>query len=86
MHRLSEITAEAPATGWRADGEAQSNELAGKEHYLALELHGRRWDIGLKYGLLTAQLALAFDGKGQLYEVFSNLVEMLAVPGRMTNV
>jgi UTP--glucose-1-phosphate uridylyltransferase len=56
------------------------NKLAGKERYLALELQGRRYDIGAKYGLLTAQLALAFDGKDR-DEVLSNLVEMLAVKG-----
>jgi UTP--glucose-1-phosphate uridylyltransferase len=56
---------------------AALNELSGKERYLALELQGRRYDIGLKYGLLTAQLALAFDGKDRA-EVLSNLVEMMA--------
>lgn len=56
------------------------NKLAGRERYLALELHGRRYDIGAKYGLLTAQLALAFDGKDR-DEVLSNLVEMLAMKG-----
>jgi UTP--glucose-1-phosphate uridylyltransferase len=57
---------------------AALNELAGRERYLALELEGRRYDIGLKYGLLTAQLALAFDGKDR-DEVMANLVEMLAL-------
>ena len=50
------------------------------ERYLALELQGRRYDIGLKYGLLTEQLALALDG-GDRDEVLSNLVEMLALKG-----
>ncbi len=59
---------------------AALSDLAGKERYLALELHGRRYDIGRKYGLLTAQLALAFDGKDR-DEVLANLVEMLAVQG-----
>ena len=45
-----------------------------------MELQGRRYDIGLKYGLLTAQLALAFEGKDR-GEVLANLVEMLAVQG-----
>ncbi len=56
------------------------NRLAGKERYLAYELHGRRYDIGVKYGLLTAQLALALEGKGR-DEVLSNLVELLATRG-----
>ena len=37
--------------------------LAERERYLACELQGRRYDIGVQYGLLTAQLALALDGK-----------------------
>ena len=56
------------------------NALAGRERYLALELEGRRYDIGLKYGLLTAQLALAFDGKDR-EEALSLLVELLALRG-----
>ena len=56
------------------------SRLAGKERYLALELHGRRYDIGVRYGLLTAQLALAFEGKDR-DEVLSNLVELLASKG-----
>ena len=53
------------------------SRLAAKERYLALELRGRRYDIGVRYGLLTAQLALAFEGKDR-EEVLSSLVEMLA--------
>jgi UTP--glucose-1-phosphate uridylyltransferase len=51
--------------------------LAQRERYLASELQGRRYDIGVKYGLLTAQLALALDGKDR-EEVLSGLVELLA--------
>jgi UTP--glucose-1-phosphate uridylyltransferase len=51
--------------------------LTGRERYLACELAGRRYDIGLKYGLLTAQLALALDGDDR-DEVLSGLVELLA--------
>jgi UTP--glucose-1-phosphate uridylyltransferase len=51
--------------------------LARHERYLACELIGRRYDIGLKYGLLTAQLALALNGQDR-EEVLSNLVELLA--------
>src|SRR5438105_15296070 len=32
-------------------------KLAGKERYLALEVQGARYNIGLRYGLLHAQLA-----------------------------
>ena len=52
-------------------------KLAVRERYLTSELHGRRYDIGVKYGLLTAQLALALDGKNR-DEVLSLLVELLA--------
>jgi UTP--glucose-1-phosphate uridylyltransferase len=52
--------------------------LAGSERYLAYELRGRRYDIGVRYGLLTAQLALALDGRDR-DEVLSNMVELLAV-------
>lgn len=51
--------------------------LARRERYLAAELSGRRYDIGVKYGLLTAQLALALDGADQ-EEVLHLLVELLA--------
>jgi UTP--glucose-1-phosphate uridylyltransferase len=51
--------------------------LARQERYLACELIGRRYDIGLKYGLLTAQLALALSGQDR-DEVLSNMVELLA--------
>ena len=51
--------------------------LARCERYLAAELQGRRYDIGAKYGLLTAQLALALDGNDR-DEVLSSLIELLA--------
>jgi UTP--glucose-1-phosphate uridylyltransferase len=51
--------------------------LAGRERYLAAELSGRRYDIGAKYGLLVAQVALALDGQDR-DEVLSGLVELLA--------
>ncbi len=52
-------------------------KLASRGRYLASELSGRRYDIGVKYGLLTAQLALALNGKDR-DEVLSGLVELLA--------
>jgi UTP--glucose-1-phosphate uridylyltransferase len=51
--------------------------LAGRGRYLATELSGRRYDIGVKYGLLTAQMALALDGQDR-DEVVSGLLELLA--------
>jgi UTP--glucose-1-phosphate uridylyltransferase len=55
--------------------------LAAQERYLAAELQGRRYDIGVKYGLLTAQLALALAGKDR-DEVLTNMVELLAARAR----
>ncbi len=52
-------------------------ELARHEQYLAIEDSGRRYDLGARYGLLTAQLALALNGRDR-DEVLSNLLEMLA--------
>jgi UTP--glucose-1-phosphate uridylyltransferase len=52
-------------------------KLAQRERYLACELRGRRYDVGVKYGLLTAQLALALDGNDR-EEVLSGLVDLLA--------
>lgn len=53
--------------------------LAARERYLACELRGRRYDIGAKYGLLIAQLALSLNGKDR-DEVLTQLVELLAQP------
>jgi UTP--glucose-1-phosphate uridylyltransferase len=53
-------------------------QLSARERYLAYEVEGRRYDIGLRYGLLTAQLALALDGQDR-DEVLSGLVELLAI-------
>lgn len=55
--------------------------LATRERYLAYSVEGRRYDLGLKYGLLTAQLALALDGNDR-DEVLAGLVELLAVKGK----
>jgi UTP--glucose-1-phosphate uridylyltransferase len=51
--------------------------LPRRERYLACELQGQRYDIGPKYGLLTAQLALALEGQDR-EEVLSTLVDLLA--------
>jgi UTP--glucose-1-phosphate uridylyltransferase len=61
----------------RADLSSALSEIARRERYLAHELQGRRHDIGLHYGLLTAQLALGLAGKDR-DEVLTNIVEILA--------
>lgn len=55
--------------------------LTKRERYLAHEIRGRRYDIGAKYGLLTAQLALGLDGTDR-DEVLTGLVDLLAARGR----
>ncbi|MEY4243439.1 MAG: hypothetical protein RLZZ245_1024 [Verrucomicrobiota bacterium] len=61
----------------RADLSSALSEIARGERYLAHELQGRRHDIGLHYGLLTAQLALGLAGKDR-DEILTNIVELLA--------
>jgi UTP--glucose-1-phosphate uridylyltransferase len=52
-------------------------ELARQEQYLATEEPHRRYDIGGRYGLLAAQLALALNGRDRA-EVLAQLLELLA--------
>jgi len=75
MEQLEEATRQADGRNVALTGALA--RLARRERYLACELQGRRYDIGVKYGLLTAQLALALDGQDR-EEVLSGLVELLA--------
>lgn len=50
--------------------------LARRERYLALEVKGKRYDLGGKYGLLFAQLGLALAGQEKA-EVLAQLSELL---------
>jgi UTP--glucose-1-phosphate uridylyltransferase len=52
-------------------------ELATRERYLAYELDGSRYDIGMKYGLFNAQLALALNSKDRA-DVLANILEVVA--------
>lgn len=52
--------------------------LAQQERYLALEVNGTRYNIGVKYGLLIAQLALSLTGKDRDH-ILTELVELLAL-------
>ncbi len=38
------------------------NTLAQQERYLALETRGSRFNLGVKYGVVEAQIALAMGG------------------------
>ena len=57
--------------------------LAQKEKYLALQMNDDRYNVGTKYGLLNAQLALALNGKDR-DEVIAMLMEMLLLRERHT--
>jgi UTP--glucose-1-phosphate uridylyltransferase len=52
-------------------------DLVKKDKYLALEARGRRYDIGKKYGLLQAQIALSMAGQ-EKDRVLNVLVDTLA--------
>jgi UTP--glucose-1-phosphate uridylyltransferase len=53
-------------------------ELAARERYLALERPWWRYDVGVKYGLLSAQIALALSGRDR-DEVLAQVLELLAL-------
>ena len=51
--------------------------LATREKYVAWEGSAQRYDVGVKYGLLTAQMALALNGSDRDF-VLARLLELLA--------
>src|ERR1035441_2659465 len=61
---------------------AAVGELARHEQSLALEDEGRRYDLGARYGLLVAQLALALNGQDRA-QVLSQMLELLADRGQI---
>jgi UTP--glucose-1-phosphate uridylyltransferase len=54
------------------------NELAQKEQYLALEKNDWRFDMGTRYGLMKAQLALALSGNDR-DQVMAELLEFFVL-------
>ena len=68
---------EAPPAQHRVSLSAALAVLAQREQYLAMVQHGRRFDVGVKYGLFTAQLALALNGRDR-DEVLAEMVDVLA--------
>jgi UTP--glucose-1-phosphate uridylyltransferase len=52
-------------------------QLAKRERYLALEVEGSRYNLGVKYGLLLAQLALGLSGRDR-DQLLTELLELLA--------
>jgi UTP--glucose-1-phosphate uridylyltransferase len=55
--------------------------MLGQEKWLACEVDARRFNLGEKYGLLTAQLALALAGRDR-DDVLTQLADLLAQRGR----
>ena len=75
MEILEQIHVDAPDRSMKLS--AALTELARREQFLALEAPGRRYDIGARYGLLVAQMALALSGRDRA-EVMARLLELLA--------
>lgn len=57
--------------------------LAQREQYLAMIQPGQRFDVGVKYGLFAAQLALALNGQDR-DEVLNQLVNIMAARELLT--
>jgi UTP--glucose-1-phosphate uridylyltransferase len=67
---------EDPAAG-RVSLSSALATLAQREQYLAMIQNGRRFDVGVRYGLFTAQLALALSGQDR-DQVLAEVVNLLA--------
>ncbi len=74
MHALEELIHAKQASVSLADA---MNEVAKRERYLACEIEGTRYNMGVKYGLLTTQLAFSLSGVDR-DRVLSDMVELLA--------
>ena len=53
------------------------NVVAGRERYLACQIDGQRHNVGVKYGLLQAQLALGLSGVDR-DRILREMIELLA--------
>jgi UTP--glucose-1-phosphate uridylyltransferase len=53
------------------------NKSAQREQYLALRVRASRYNIGVKYGFLKGQLALALSGKDR-DDILTELLELVA--------
>jgi UTP--glucose-1-phosphate uridylyltransferase len=75
MEILAELAARNPT---RSIPLAEAlNECASRERYLACEIAGSRYNIGMKYGLLSAQLAFSLSGVDR-DKILTEMVELLA--------
>ena len=80
MELLGQSVAEAAGYGQAVLLTPALARLAQRERYLALEVDGSRYNIGVKYGMLTAQVALALAGNDR-EEILARLVDLLASRG-----
>jgi UTP--glucose-1-phosphate uridylyltransferase len=59
-------------------------ELGQRENYLAYEVQGRRYNLGVRFGLLGSQLALGLAGRDR-EEILAQMVEVLATRPQGSN-
>jgi len=59
--------------------------LADRERYLAAEIEGVRYNIGVKYGLLMSQLALALSGRDR-DDILTQMLDLVATNREPLNV
>jgi UTP--glucose-1-phosphate uridylyltransferase len=76
MDLLGELVAEAGERGG-VTLSAALRRLASREKYLALEERAWRYDVGVRYGIVKAQLALALSGQDRA-EVLALMLDLLA--------
>ena len=72
-----------PKVSALADGETLGltptlAEVAASEQYLAVQLDGTRFNLGERYGLLRAQIAMALAGPHR-DEILTSLIKLIAV-------
>ncbi len=77
VFELLEQALQGLVEGQKVNLSSALDRLAQSERYLAAQLDGERYNIGEKYGLLVAQLAIALSG-GDRDRILTELVELLA--------
>ena len=74
-----DLLADTAAGGHPGQLSAALDTLARQERYLAVQVQGHRYNIGVPYGLLNAQLALSLGGEDR-DRILTMLVDLLAHP------
>ncbi|MEL6897752.1 MAG: sugar phosphate nucleotidyltransferase [Planctomycetota bacterium] len=75
LRLIGELHRESPSTKWTlADAMAM---LHGREKYVAYQMRGSRYNLGVQYGLLRAQLAIGLSGRDRQL-ILAEMVEVLA--------